>query len=99
MNENDFIKLFTYIVTSARGCIDQPKIYGSFRLVDTASKLFYVLKSNNAISNDKISKIIDKIDEKKYSCMTDEEEFVNMIDEVINDLVVLVQSENKLNQV
>jgi len=46
MKEKEIIKLFTYMVTSARGCIDEPKIYGPFRLIDSISKLYSILKEN-----------------------------------------------------
>ena len=92
MNKKEIIKLFTYMVTSARGCLDEPKIYGPFRLIDSISKLYSVLKENNLIENKEVSKIIEKIEEKKYSCMTDEKEFVTMLDEVIDDFVTLVNN-------
>ena len=95
MDEKEIIKLFTYMVTSARGCVDEPKIYGPFRLIDSISKLYSILKENNLIGNEKVSKIIEKIEEKKYSCMTDEKEFVTMLDDVIDDFVALVDINKK----
>lgn len=92
MNRNDIIKLLAYILTSARGCIDEPKIYGPFRLADSASKLFYSLKDNGLINDEGINSIIDKIEEKKHTCMSDEQEFINMLDEVIDDLVVVMDA-------
>jgi len=50
------------------------------------------LKENNLIENKEVSKIIEKIEEKKYSCMTDEKEFVTMLDDVIDDFVTLVNN-------
>jgi len=94
INESDFIKLLAYIVSSAKGCIDEPKIYGSFRLIDTVSKLFHILKDNNVVYCNEISKIIDKIDKKKYSFIANEKEFIDMLDEAIDSLVDLVQSKN-----
>ena len=89
MHENEIIKLFAYMITSARGCVDEPKIYGPFRLIDSISKLYSILKENDLIENKEVSKIIGKIEEKKYSCMTDEKEFVTMLDDVIDDFVAL----------
>jgi len=77
------------MITSARGCVDEPKIYGPFRLIDSISKLYSILKENDLIENKEVSKIIGKIEEKKYSCMTDEKEFVTMLDDVIDDFVAL----------
>jgi hypothetical protein len=56
---------------------------------DSISKLYSILKENNLIENEEVSKIIEKIEEKKYSCMTDEKEFVTMLDDVIDDFVAL----------
>lgn len=90
MNEKEIIKLFAYMITSARGCVDEPKIYGPFRLIDTISRLYSILKKNNLMESEEVSKIIEKIEEKKYSCMTDEKEFVMMLDDVIDDFVALL---------
>jgi len=52
----------------------------------------YILKDNGEISNKEIEKIVERIDEIKSNCKTDEEKFKIMIDEVIDNLVELVQS-------
>jgi len=83
--------MFAYMLTSARGCVDEPKIYGPLRLADSVSRLYYLLKENNLINDESIGSIIKKIDEKKSSCMTDEQEFINMLDEVIDDLVMIMK--------
>ena len=95
MEEKDIIKLFTYMVTSARGCIDEPKIYGPFRLIDSVSRLYNILKENNLIRSEEVSKIIEKIEGGKYSCMTDEKEFVTMLDDIIDDFVALLDFNKK----
>lgn len=95
MDEEVIIKLFAYMVTSARGCIDEPKIYGPFRLIDSMSKLYSMLKENNLIKGEEIAKIIEKIEGKKYSCMTDEKEFVKMLDDIIDDFVALLDCHKK----
>ncbi len=95
MDRKDFVKILTYIVTSARGCVEEPKIYGPFRLMDTASKMYYMLKDNGLIDDEEIEKIINNIDEKKFSCMTDEQEFISMMDEIIEDLVVVMEQDKE----
>ena len=95
MDEKEIIKLFAYMITSARGCVDEPKIYGPFRLIDSISKLYSILKENTLIGNEEVAKIIGKIEEKKYSCMTDEKEFVTMLDDVIDDFVALLNFNKK----
>lgn len=91
MDRNEVLKILAYILTSARGCIDEPKIYGPLRLADTAVRLFYLLKDNNLIADKEINKIIDYIDENKSSCMSGEQEFIDMLDKVIDDLVTVMK--------
>lgn len=90
MSEKEIIKIFSFMVSSARGCVDEPKIYGPFRLIDSISKLYSILKENNLIGKNDLSKIIEKIDRKKYIFMTDEKEFVFLLDEIIDDFADLL---------
>jgi len=87
MIESDILKIFSYIVSSARGCIDEPKIYGPFRLLDTMSRLFYILKCNGEITNKEIEKIVEEIDKFKFNCKTDEKKFKIELDKIIDNLV------------
>lgn len=87
MDKKEAVKFIAYLVTSARGCINEPKIYGSFRLVDSAGKFYEALKKHGLIDDDEIAEVISMIDEKKYSCMFDEQEFVEMMDRVVDRLV------------
>lgn len=95
MDEKEIIKLFSYMVTSARGCVDEPKIYGPLRIIDSVSKLYSLLKENGLIDNKEVEKIIKKMEEKKQSCLTDEKEFVKMLDDIIDDFVVLLDFDKK----
>jgi hypothetical protein len=94
INKTDILGLMAFLVSSARNCINEPKIYGSFRLADTVSKIVELLKVNNLLNDDEIDKVVKKIDDGKYSCMTDENEFVLMLDEVTDDLVELIKLGN-----
>lgn len=87
MNEN-FFEMIVYLVTSARGCMDEPKIYGSLRLLDSTSML-YELMDQEDIDIGKLDKIIDKINENKHICMMDREAFKGLLDELIDELVEL----------
>lgn len=91
MEDKEIIKLFTYLVTSARGCMDEPKIYGPFRLIDFAGKLYNLLKENNLIKGEELAGIIEKIERKKHIYTTDEKEFIKMLDDVIDDFVDLLK--------
>ncbi len=87
MDKKEAIKFIAYLVTSARGCINEPKVYGSFRLVDSASKFYEMMNKQGFIDDDKAAEIITILDDKKYTCMTDENEFIEMLDLVVDKLV------------
>jgi len=95
MDKKEAVKFIAYLVTSARGCIEEPKIYGSFRLVDSAGKFYGALKKHGLIDDRDIDEIISMIDEKKYSCMFDEQEFIGMLDRVVDRLVDVTVSMEK----
>lgn len=95
MNKYDILDYIAYIVSSAKCCIKEPKIYGSFRLVDSIEKLIILLEKHNIVIDDDIKKIIEKIQNEKLSFMTDEEHFILMLDEVTSDLIETINENSQ----
>jgi len=80
-------ELATFLATSARGCIDEPHIYGPFRLVDALSRLLALPKYASCLSEDPFfDQIKEEIDEKKFLVTTDVESFKNFLDQLIRKL-------------
>ena len=46
MNKRDILDYMAYVVSSAKGCINEPKMYGPFRLVDSIEKFMNHLLKN-----------------------------------------------------
>lgn len=82
--DKEFFELLCYILTSARGLMDEPKMYGPFRLVDTASRLISILEKHGMADNF-LKREREKIDEGKCSVMESEEKFREFLDELILD--------------
>jgi len=80
----DLLKLFCYIITSARGCIEEPKLYGPFRLIDSVERIITLL-DNEGLADDFLKKERAKIEEKKYLVMQDAEGFTKFLDELVID--------------
>jgi len=77
------LELIAFLATSARGCIDEPPIYGPLRLIDALSRLTDLPKYAKCLKDDDfLHKIKAEIDEKKNSVMFDIEEFQDMLDRV-----------------
>ena len=80
------IELMAYMLTSARGLMDEPASYGPFRLIDGASRLCGTIIENGYGDREFIESLQKKIDERKFSVMTDPDEFKALADEVVLDM-------------
>jgi hypothetical protein len=92
MNWDDILDVFSFMAVAARGCVIEPRLYGPLRLVDSMSRWFYLLKKNDLVADDRLEAIVELIDRLKYTCMTDEEAFIGMLDDVVDGLVDLQRS-------
>jgi hypothetical protein len=81
-----FDQLLAYIVSSAAGCIKEPKIYGSLRLIDTAEKLIILFDELGLVQDEKLSELANIINEEKWLCMSDEKAFDEMLNNVSGKL-------------
>jgi hypothetical protein len=80
----DLLKLFCYIVTSARGCVEEPKLYGPLRLIDSVERIITLL-DNEGLADGFLKRERTKIEENKYILMEDEEGFIKFLDELVID--------------
>jgi hypothetical protein len=81
----ELMELMGFMITSARGLLDEPQMYGPFRLIDGASKLCAIMENRVEVDNELLARIKDKIDEGKFNVMTDLNSFTSMLDEVVLD--------------
>jgi len=79
-----WLELFCFMASSARGCVEEPTIYGPFRLVDSLEKILHILE-DQGIADDFMKKEKEKIAEKKLVVITDQEAFVRFLDEIVID--------------
>ena len=82
---NDYLfEVAVFLATSARGCIDEPPLYGPFRLLDALSKLAVFPEYARGLNPDPFLKEIKTIvDEKKFLVMYDVDGFKRAIDEIV----------------
>jgi hypothetical protein len=81
--EDDVFELLAFLATSARLCVDEPKLYGTFRLVDGASRLLgFVLKSDQMEDRQSLQQLKDEIDEKKMLLVADQEGYLKFLDDL-----------------
>jgi len=84
-------QLLAFLITSARGCVDEPVLYGPLRLVDAASRLIDIMEDEGK-SNDEISKLKELIEEKRDLVMCNEEEFIRFLEGLSKELAKIIKS-------
>ena len=84
--DKEIFELICYMVTSARNLVRETKMYGPFRLIDACGRLIGILEQMGT-SSEFLSKVKAQIEENKYKVISDEEAFLNFLDELVLDLV------------
>jgi len=91
-SRDEFFALLAFLVTSARNCVEEPKLYGPFRLIDGASRLIEILEGAG-IADEFLVEMRGKIDGGKYSVMGDKDEFIKFLDDLTLDFADKLKSE------
>lgn len=90
--------LATYLLTSARGCIEEPLLYGPLRLIEALSRLATISEHATCIENDEfLLNAKKKIDENKYVVMQSEEEFTQFLDSMIREFTAELKRRNRVD--
>jgi len=79
-----FFELLSFLIVSARNCVEEPKLYGPFRLIDGASRLIDILEKAG-IEDPFFQEIKEKIEQKKYTVMGDKNQFIQFLDDLTQD--------------
>ena len=88
--KSDEFKLLSFLITSARGCVDEPQLYGPLRLVDAAARLITIWEKEGKTPPE-ILKLRDLIEEKEDTVMYSEKEFIQFLDELSKELAKLIK--------
>jgi hypothetical protein len=68
-------RLATFLVTAARDVVDEPAIYGPFRMVDAVDRLIA-----GSFDDDFLSEIKPELEREKQKVMSDRDAFVAWLD-------------------
>lgn len=84
LSEDQAMELLAFLVVSSRGVIDEPSLYGSFRLMDAAGRMLGFILDNGKVSDeDALRRMKERIDEGKMQMMTDEQGYVAFTEEMV----------------
>jgi hypothetical protein len=85
VRRGDWLELFCFMSSSARGLVGEPDIYGPFRLVDSLEKIIDLLGKQGVLDDEFLKKEKEKIGEKKLVVVVDRDAFVEFLDELVMD--------------
>ena len=78
------LEYIAFLASSARNSVEEPHLYGSFRLVDAISRLIDILKETSTLKEDKfLDELKEYIDNKKYTVVTNVQEYLAFLDNVV----------------
>lgn len=86
--EADF-ELALYLVAAARDCLDEPLIYGPFRMIEGVSKLLASVGPDEFLARAK-----ETIDSEKYNVMGGREEFAAWLDDLLRHFAAEAKRRN-----
>lgn len=77
---SDLFVMATYLVASARDCLDEPLIYGPFRMIEGASRMLEIPHADAFLARMKA-----EIDREKYNVMADRASFARWLDDLLRE--------------
>jgi hypothetical protein len=77
------LQLATYLVSSARDCLDEPPIYGPLRLLVGVSKLIELSRSVPQLKDEFLERMERRINEDVLKVMSDREAFQKALDDLL----------------
>ncbi|MDA4121115.1 MAG: DUF6092 family protein [Thaumarchaeota archaeon] len=81
--ESELFDLATYLVASARDCLDEPLVYGPLRLLEGANKIIRMGERNPQFRDKFLSKIREGVSSDILKVMSDRAEFEKALDALL----------------
>lgn len=88
--QSDF-ELALYLVASARDCLDEPLIYGPFRMIEGVSRLLARSEGDAFLAAAK-----ETIDGEKYNVMGGRDEFSAWLDDLLREFSAEAKRRNRI---
>jgi hypothetical protein len=82
VSEEGLYEVLAFLLSSAHILVDEPHLYGTFRLIDGASRLIgFALESGQLEDEEFLRRLKEDVDERKFLLMTDEDTYFQLLDE------------------
>ncbi|HUT65841.1 MAG TPA: DUF6092 family protein [Spirochaetota bacterium] len=93
LNRGEWLELFCFMTTSARGLIGEPELYGPFRIIDSIEKIIELLENQKLLDDAFLKAEKEKIKEKKLTLVADGDAFITFLDELVMDFTKELKKE------
>jgi len=79
--EEGLYEVLAFLFSSAHILVNEPHLYGTFRLIDGASRLMgFALESGQLEDEQFLRELKEDVDEKKFLLMTDEKTYFDLLE-------------------
>jgi len=82
-SDYDIFDLATYLVASARDCVDEPLIYGPLRMLEGVNKIIEAGERDPRFRDDFLTRMQTRISADVLKVMSDREKFKRALDELL----------------
>lgn len=87
LSEEDLYEMLSFLVTSAHLCVEEPRLYGTFRMIDAATRLIdYALEGRQLKEDQFLRGFKEDADKGKRLMMTDEQNYVGFLEDATRTL-------------
>ncbi|MCS7111213.1 MAG: DUF6092 family protein [Ignisphaera sp.] len=83
-------RLLSFLIASARGCIDEPHLYGSLRLIDAAARLIDIMIEEGK-GTEELLNLKKSIEESMNLVMHDEKAYIEFLDGLVKELARIIK--------
>jgi hypothetical protein len=93
VSEDHLYEVLAFLFSSAHLLVNEPHLYGTFRLIDGASRLIGFALEGGQLSDEKfLRQLKEDVDEKKFLLMTDEETYFQLLADATRDMAKEMKS-------
>jgi hypothetical protein len=82
VSEEGLYEVLAFLFSSAHILVNEPHLYGTFRLIDGASRLMGFALEGGQLEDERfLRELKEDVDEKKFVLMTDEETYFQLLED------------------
>lgn len=87
VSEEDLYEILAFLFSSAHLLVNEPHLYGTFRLIDAATRLIgFALEGGELEDDEFLRQLKEDVDSRKLLLMTDEETYFQLLEDATREI-------------